>query len=495
MKKVHLLIIAILVATSAFAGGYITPPTHFHRYQVTHQRNTLPDAYDTRTNNVVLAPRDQQIEGTCWAFAVTDALQVLYYKNNIETGYLSPQSFATCFTGFNVAPITEGGNEQMAGSMMARLEGIVTEEALPYAPNNAACVSFDKKNTPMYTLGWNLLPADDATAIKQNIMEYGSVTASFYYHRNYYNKTTGIYEYTGDNGVNHGITLIGWDDSKQAWLAKNNWGIYQFDNGYLWISYKDKLIASECVAYTDCTPTESIDRVYHYNSTGMVGTFGLDISGILTDAIVQFDFEGNEQLVAIGTYVTEPGTKLSFTVITNDWQQPYISDSVTIAYKGFYKHVLPTPLPIAGKNYVAVTAIHPTEGYVIPIECTIPDYTQITPKENKQWVAFDNSDWMPLGKGTEYPYNLCIYAYTKKGTTNGINTPVDYDKVFDGSSILSSAWESVKSIRLYHINGKLIKTLTEQDDRLSDISEGVYILSVDRKDGTTYGEKIVYQPK
>ena len=31
--------------------------------------------------------------------------------------------------------------------------------------------------------------------------------------------------------------LIGWDDSKQAWLVKNSWGTGWGEGGYAWIHY------------------------------------------------------------------------------------------------------------------------------------------------------------------------------------------------------------------------------------------------------------------
>ena len=37
--------------------------------------------------------------------------------------------------------------------------------------------------------------------------------------------------------INHGVTLIGWDDTKGAWLVKNSWGTGWGESGYIWISY------------------------------------------------------------------------------------------------------------------------------------------------------------------------------------------------------------------------------------------------------------------
>jgi C1A family cysteine protease len=56
------------------------------------------------------------------------------------------------------------------------------------------------------------------------------------------NDGTVTWKYLGR--INHGVTLIGWDDNKGAWLIKNSWGPgwgetggYGTMSGYMWISY------------------------------------------------------------------------------------------------------------------------------------------------------------------------------------------------------------------------------------------------------------------
>jgi len=51
---------------------------------------------------------------------------------------------------------------------------------------------------------------------------------------------TVVWSYRGY--INHGVTLIGWDDGKQAWLIKNSWGTgwgetggHGSERGYMWI--------------------------------------------------------------------------------------------------------------------------------------------------------------------------------------------------------------------------------------------------------------------
>jgi len=48
----------------------------------------------------------------------------------------------------------------------------------------------------------------------------------------------------GAKTLNHGIVIVGWDDTKKAWLIKNSWGTlwgssagYGSEKGYMWIAY------------------------------------------------------------------------------------------------------------------------------------------------------------------------------------------------------------------------------------------------------------------
>ena len=77
---------------------------------------------------------------------------------------------------------------------------------------------------------------------------------SFGMYDTYYNPYTYAYSYPGSAGVNHAVTLIGWDDnysrenfnsasnvtSNGAWIARNSWGDDWGEAGYFYISYENK---------------------------------------------------------------------------------------------------------------------------------------------------------------------------------------------------------------------------------------------------------------
>ena len=48
---------------------------------------------------------------------------------------------------------------------------------------------------------------------------------------------SGVFSYNRHATSNHGVTIIGWHDSLNAWLIRNSWGIGWGMAGYMWITY------------------------------------------------------------------------------------------------------------------------------------------------------------------------------------------------------------------------------------------------------------------
>jgi C1A family cysteine protease len=52
---------------------------------------------------------------------------------------------------------------------------------------------------------------------------------------------SGVYKHTtGDYMGGHAVSIIGFDDSKRAWLIRNSWGADWGDHGFAWVSYDDQ---------------------------------------------------------------------------------------------------------------------------------------------------------------------------------------------------------------------------------------------------------------
>jgi len=74
--------------------------------------------------------------------------------------------------------------------------------------------------------------------IKQAIYTYGSVSAYIYADKFFQAYKSGVFNNSKRyKWTNHAIQLVGWDDTKQAWLLKNSWGTSWGINGFMWIKY------------------------------------------------------------------------------------------------------------------------------------------------------------------------------------------------------------------------------------------------------------------
>ncbi len=85
-------------------------------------------------------------------------------------------------------------------------------------------------------------------AIKSAIMNYGAVGAGIACDDAFQNIQPGtVFSGSGATAIDHDIILIGWDDTKKAWLLRNSWGPQWGDQGYCWIAYGANCVGTEAV--------------------------------------------------------------------------------------------------------------------------------------------------------------------------------------------------------------------------------------------------------
>ena len=81
--------------------------------------------------------------------------------------------------------------------------------------------------------------AADVNLVKMKLAENHPMVFAFQYDHNYYNAYPG-YIWTFPNYrdmYTHAMVLVGYDDSKHAFLAMNSWGSNWGTNGCIWIDY------------------------------------------------------------------------------------------------------------------------------------------------------------------------------------------------------------------------------------------------------------------
>ena len=224
----------------------------------------------------------------------------------------------------------------------------------------------------------------------------------------YISKNWAHYTYTTEEGANHAVAIVGWDDnySKEnfieshnppadgAWLVKNSWGSEEsvfpdkgpgwgIENakgehtGYFWLSYYDQSITMpEALDFDKNNVDGSLDENYIIDSHDFMPVS--DVEGATLDEEIKmsnvFKASCSEQLEQVSCETTYPGTKVinEIYLLTDGFKNPTDGKLVatienTFEYGGYHKIDLETPVLVQkDQSYSIVqTQITPDGEYAI----------------------------------------------------------------------------------------------------------------------------------
>ncbi len=242
----------------------------------------LEESYDSRDLNLITAVGNQNPWGTCWAFSTLALMetslvkQQLSAKNSVDlserhlayftynTGYdvLGNASQDTIEQPYDYYYLENGGNLSVAAFRLMNWQGAASEKKYPYSNSYSLPSAIAKENAQditavakeIYFIPTRGANVEEETAVLKNLIKsYGAVGASYYHGDSFYNSSTGAYFCDVNYGINHAITLVGWDDNYSrknfcsgrqpendgAWIVKNSWGAKWGKAGYFYISYED----------------------------------------------------------------------------------------------------------------------------------------------------------------------------------------------------------------------------------------------------------------
>jgi len=224
---------------------------------------TYPTAYLGWFSSV----KDQGQCGSCWAFSTIASLEAAALKKHgapqgrvnadgsITTSgdltILSEQQVLSC----NPFGYGCGGGYFAFDMLMPRnagqsgyYPGAIPANAFPYvARQNTCSFSAQVSYTPVSQWGYvgSGYGIPSVTAIKAAIYKWGNVSACVAADRYFQAYTGGVFSSPSrPTEINHAICLVGWDDSKGAWLLKNSWGPRWGINGFMWIKYGSALVGT-----------------------------------------------------------------------------------------------------------------------------------------------------------------------------------------------------------------------------------------------------------
>jgi cathepsin K len=217
-------------------------------------------SYDPRKDNRLPAIRDQQC-GDCWAYSSVGALEISDIKDNHTNPAdidLSEREMVNCS---GAGSCSGGWPYKVFEYLKKDKTNMMSAKQYPDNGQNGPCPNI-KPDTKVELTAWGeaddgagLFKIADEKKIKEAIVKYGSVSSCVnvttlfqHYSGGVFNETPSDYS---NPSVNHAIVLVGWDDSKKAWLLRNSWGTGWGEKGYMWIDMKSNNIGfgtTWCVA-------------------------------------------------------------------------------------------------------------------------------------------------------------------------------------------------------------------------------------------------------
>jgi C1A family cysteine protease len=215
---------------------------------------SLPSKWDWREHNGVTAIRDQDGCGSCWAFSTIGTFESLLKIKQDTTVDLSEQYLVSCNAW------DWGCNGGFWAHDMLMNPGAVFEADFPYVASDVRCGG--PYSYPFKLGGWSYVDGEDKVPtvekIKDAIFNYGPVCAAVYVGSAFQSYTGGVFDKDesksggwlscdGQKDPNHGIVLVGWDDSKSAWILRNSWGSGWGESGYMYIKYETSLVGYAAV--------------------------------------------------------------------------------------------------------------------------------------------------------------------------------------------------------------------------------------------------------
>jgi C1A family cysteine protease len=211
---------------------------------------SLPPSFDWSNNsgNYVTPIRNQEVCGSCWAFASVAALESKALINLNQPGVdldLSEQIVLSCSGAGNCQ---EGGFVNLASDFL-RDQGTSLESCYPYQAVDGncanACANWQQNSYKIESWSFvvsGIIDNNNINLIKNALYTFGPVIAWFKVFQDFGSYGSGIYSHVfGEYIFNHFALVVGWDDNKNALKCKNSWGTYWGEEGFFWVDYSQIL--------------------------------------------------------------------------------------------------------------------------------------------------------------------------------------------------------------------------------------------------------------
>lgn len=182
--------------------------------------------------------------GSCWAFTASCVVESSYLIMKSRQAAVSEQHLLDCAErrGKPAGTCRGGWYAPVFDYLTGR--HTVDRDSMPYVMRDQRCTTPSSREK--YRIAsWGYVRRDagipSVSLMKEALTTYGPLAASVKVTPAFQAYKSGVFDenvrVSGPNDVNHAVVIVGWDDSKQAYLVKNSWGEDWGEDGYIWVKY------------------------------------------------------------------------------------------------------------------------------------------------------------------------------------------------------------------------------------------------------------------
>jgi hypothetical protein len=326
--------------------------------------------------------------------------------------------------------------------------GAVSEICDPYNHDTTGVCNTTCPKIKQVT-GWRLVVSNDVSDIKSAVYQYGpcytNINASFPGFGDY--DGSYVLHYTGNEGTDHAVMIVGWDDNMQhaggtgAWIGKNSWGAEWGDNGFFYIAYGSAKIGSMANYYSDYKDYDSTESLYYYDEGGWSDSHGYPSSKTAW-GLARFAPSKDGFIHAVDMWVVTD--RLDYTIyIYDDFDGDNVSSllhsqsgTVTTG-AGYYSIPLTSQVWVPQGDDFAVVVEYKTQGYAYPVSTDSFD-TYHPIETGRCYMSPDGSPGSWTDLGVTYDRDIGIRTRVKGGDA----TSEDILATWDSSGVWY--WNSLK---------------------------------------------------
>lgn len=333
--------------------------------------SSLPAAYDLRDEGFNLPIKNQEQTMNCWTFATIASAESSIVKKGYDTApslselqmgwYVYHRNADTQPAGCEKDTVSLndgyaygsfGGTYFFSTASLMERRGYAAEATAPY--KNVQTPGFNDQemayNSDAYVLSdVDLIGQGETEKMKKELMEKGAmgIMVAFFDEegKDYYqNDNDALYD-PNQNEMNHGVTLIGWDDNYSrtnfnegmqpehdgAWIFRNSYGDFGNHGGYGYLSYEDGSnysVSSLAASFQAVPKSEAQDNVYQYD--GAI-KYGFDTAPEGSSCANVFTARGNESLNAVQFFAISSQEEYRVSIYTDVKDTPTSGKSESAA--------------------------------------------------------------------------------------------------------------------------------------------------------------------